>query len=153
MKTKEAQDAQIIFLDAPLRLADEAHAARGDVVKAADIIVHACHPPRQNSALMVKSRRSASFFQSRPNTTRALRPKVSTSSRNVVTSNGRPSTIAVTVPCSMPVGTAFPPAAATRRITSSGKAVVAISISPTGRLHQCVAHGAADHAGFFAVAD
>ncbi len=39
---------------------------------------------------MVKSRRSASRFQSRPNRTVAWRPKVSTSSRKVVTSNGRP---------------------------------------------------------------
>ena len=40
MKAKEPQDAQIIFFDPPLRIADEAHATRGDVVKAADIIVH-----------------------------------------------------------------------------------------------------------------
>ena len=39
---------------------------------------------------------------------------------------------AVTVPCSMPVGTALPPAASTRRMTSSGNAVVATSISATG---------------------
>ena len=40
--------------------------------------------------LMVKSRRSASRTQSRPNATLALRPKVSVSSRSVVTSNGWP---------------------------------------------------------------
>ena len=40
---------------------------------------------------MVKSRRCASRFQSRPNFTVAWRPKVSTSSRRVVTSNGWPS--------------------------------------------------------------
>ena len=39
----------------------------------------------------------------------------------------------VTVPCSMPVGTAFQPAASTRRTTSSGTAVVATSISLTAR--------------------
>ena len=58
----------------------------------------------------------------------------------------------VTVPCSMPVGTAFQPAASTRRTTSSGTAVVATSISPTGTLQQRIAHRAADHARFFAVA-
>ena len=81
---------------------------------------------------MVKSRRSASRFQSRPNATLAWRPKVSTSSRKVVTSNGRPSATTVTVPCSMPVGTALKPAASARRITSGGSAVVAMSISPSG---------------------
>ena len=60
---------------------------------------------------MVKSRRSASRLQSRPNATFAWRPKVSTSSRKVVTSNGRPWTTTVTVPCSIPVGTALKPAA------------------------------------------
>ena len=81
---------------------------------------------------MVKSRRSASRFQSRPNRTLAWRPKVSTSSRSVVTSNGRPSITTVTVPCSMPVGTALKPAASARRITSCGSAVVAMSMSPSG---------------------
>jgi hypothetical protein len=41
-----------------------------------------------DSALMVKSRRSASAFQSRPNATLAWRPSVSMSLRSVVTSNG-----------------------------------------------------------------
>ena len=81
---------------------------------------------------MVKSRRSASRCQSRPNATLAWRPKVSTSSRSVVTSNGRPSMTTVMVPCSMPVGTALKPAASARRITSCGSAVVAISMSPIG---------------------
>src|ERR1700730_7252790 len=82
--------------------------------------------------LMVKSRRCASATQSRPNATFALRPNVSVSSRSVVTSNGRPSATSVTVPCSIPVGTLLMPAALARRITSSGSAVVAISMSPIG---------------------
>ena len=81
---------------------------------------------------MVKSRRSASRTQSRPKATLALRPKVSTSWRKVVTSNGCESTTSVTVPCSMPVGTLLMPASLARRITSAGNAVVAISISPIG---------------------
>ena len=40
VKAKEPQDAQIIFFDPPLRFADEAHATRGKVVDAADIIVN-----------------------------------------------------------------------------------------------------------------
>ena len=47
--------------------------------------------------------------QSRPKRTVALRPKVSMSSRSVVTSNGVPPATTVTVPCSMPVGTALKP--------------------------------------------
>src|SRR4029077_19871696 len=44
----DAEDAQIAFLDPRLRLADEAHALRGDVGKAADIIMHdAVRPDRQ----------------------------------------------------------------------------------------------------------
>ena len=39
MKTKEAQDAQIIFRNPFRRLADESHAARGDVGDAADIVI------------------------------------------------------------------------------------------------------------------
>ncbi len=90
-------------------------------------------PSRETeSALNVKSRRSASFCQLRPNRTFALRPNVSTSSRNVVTSKPVPSITTVTVPCSTPVGTGRKPAAAARRITSSGSAVVATSISPGG---------------------
>ena len=84
------------------------------------------------SPLMVKSRRSASRTQSRPNATLALRPKVSVSSRKVVTSNGCDSTTSVTVPWSMPVGTHLMPAALARRTTSSGSAVVAMSMSPRG---------------------
>jgi hypothetical protein len=81
---------------------------------------------------MVKSRRSASAIQSRPNATLALRPNVSVSSRSVVISNGCASTTSVTVPWSMPVGTLLMPAALARRITSWGNAVVAISMSPIG---------------------
>ena len=40
VKAKEPQDAQIVFFDPPLRLADKAHAMRRDVVETADIIVH-----------------------------------------------------------------------------------------------------------------
>ena len=58
----------------------------------------------------------------------------------------------VTVPCSMPVGFALKPAASTRRTTSCGTAVVATSISPTGKLHQRIAHRAADDTRFLAVA-
>ena len=81
---------------------------------------------------MVKSRRSASARQSRPKTTRALRPNVSTSWRRRHFDRAIADDRAVTVPCSIPVGTALPPAASTRRVTSSGNAVVATSISPIG---------------------
>ena len=54
------------------------------------------------------------------------------SCRSVVTSNGTPSATTVTVPCSMPVATGRNPAAVVRRITSSGNAVVAMSMSPGG---------------------
>ena len=40
VKAEKAQDAQIVLFDPPLRLADEAHAARGNVANAADIVVH-----------------------------------------------------------------------------------------------------------------
>ena len=39
MEAEEAQDAQIIFRDALARVADEAHAARRKIVKAADIVI------------------------------------------------------------------------------------------------------------------
>ena len=39
VKAKEPQDAQIVFGDALCRIADEAHAARGDIGEAADIVV------------------------------------------------------------------------------------------------------------------
>ena len=101
---------------------------------------------------MVKSRRSASRFQSRPNATLAWRPKVSTSSRRVVTSNGRPSTTTVTVPCSMPVGTALKPAACSAahhlgRQRGGGDVDVA-----ERHAEQRVAHRAADDARLLAVA-
>ena len=76
----------------------------------------------------------------------------SVSSRSVVTSNGWPSTTSVTVPCSMPVGTLLMCGCLARRITSSGSAVVAMSMSPTGIFEQRIAHGAADHARLLAVA-
>ena len=40
MKAEEAQDAQIILGDAGRGIADEAHAARVQIGKAADIVVH-----------------------------------------------------------------------------------------------------------------
>src|SRR5579863_8258009 len=40
VKAKETQDAQIIFFNSPPRLADEANAARADIIPAADIVVH-----------------------------------------------------------------------------------------------------------------
>ena len=82
-----------------------------------------------DSALMVKSRRSASRAKSRPNLTLAHRPSVSTSSRSVVVSIGRPSTMIVTVPCLTPVSATLNPAARARRIASPGTAVVARSKS------------------------
>src|SRR5262249_55607507 len=50
----------------------------------------------------------------------------------VVTSNGEPSAMTVTVPWSMPVGTALSPACLASAITLSGSAVVARSTSLTG---------------------
>ena len=69
----------------------------------------------------------------------------------MVTSNGCLSITTVMVPCAMPVELALKPAASTRRATSSGSAVVATSIS-VGQLQQRIAHRAADHAHFLAVA-
>ena len=60
---------------------------------------------------MVKSRLLASSTKSRPKCTIAWRPSVSTSSRRVVISKGSPWTMTVIVPCSIPVGTGFKPAA------------------------------------------
>ena len=40
VKSKEAQDAQIVFFDPLLRLADETHTACGNVGEAANIVVH-----------------------------------------------------------------------------------------------------------------
>ena len=101
---------------------------------------------------MVKSRRSASARQSRPKRTLAWRPKVSTSSRSVVTSNGRLSITTVMVPCSMPVGTGLKPAAVARRITSSRNRGGG-DVEFVDRLaEQRVAHRAADHARLLAVA-
>ena len=57
----------------------------------------------------------------------------------------------VMVPWSMPVGTLLMPAALARRITSSGRAVVAMSMSPGSETEQRIAHGAADHARLLAV--
>ena len=131
VKAEEAQDAQIVFLDPLLRLADEAHALRGDVGKAADIIMHhAVRPDRQRVdgevaplgvGLPVAPEHHArlapeglDIFAQRRDLDRMM------------TDDGRE------VPCSMPVGTALLPAACTRRITSSGSAVVATSISATG---------------------
>ena len=85
-----------------------------------------------DSALMVKSRRSASATKSRPNATLARRPSVSTSWRSVVVSIGRPSTMIVTVPWATPVSATLNPAARARRITSSVDAVVARSKSNAG---------------------
>ena len=39
VKAEEAQDAQIVFRDALARIADEAHAARGEIGEPADIVV------------------------------------------------------------------------------------------------------------------
>ena len=72
---------------------------------------------------MVKSRRAASSARSVEKATVAWRPKVSTSRRKLVTSNGRPSLTTVTVPCSIPVGTGCRPAAAASAITASGLGV------------------------------
>ena len=85
-------------------------------------------------ALKVKSRRAASSSQSVPNSTTACRPSVSTSRRNVVTSNFRPAITAVIVPCSTPVGTTLILAFANRAMTCSGRASVARSISRTDLL-------------------
>jgi hypothetical protein len=79
--------------------------------------------------LKVKSRRSASSSQSSVKATTARRPSVSTSRRRVVSSYGRPSTIAVTVPCFRPVGTVLIFAAWSARITVAGGADTAMSMS------------------------
>ena len=40
MEAEEAQDAQVILRDAPQRIADEAHPARGQIVQPAEIVEH-----------------------------------------------------------------------------------------------------------------
>jgi len=82
---------------------------------------------------MVKSRRSESIIQSSVKATLARRPSVSTSRRSVVISNFLSPTTAVTVPCSMPVGTALMPAFSSSPMTVSGLSGVPISTSVTGR--------------------
>ena len=84
------------------------------------------------SAFMVKSRRAASSSSRSENSTTARRPSVSTSRRKVVTSKPSPAATTVTVPCSIPVGTTFSPAAAASSSTRSGRSAVAMSMSSTG---------------------
>ena len=81
----------------------------------------------------MKSRRWASSAQSSVKATTARRPSVATSRRRVVISKGWPPEIAVTVPCSIPVGTAFSPAAFSASVTAWGESTVAMSMSLTGR--------------------
>ena len=58
-------------------IADEADVARLEVVEPAEIVEHlAGHRDRRTSALMVKSRRAASSFQSSVKATVARRPSV-----------------------------------------------------------------------------
>ena len=105
-----------------------------------------------DSAFMVKSRRSASFRQSRPKRTLAWRPKVSTSSRSVVTSNGRLSITTV-------IGAVLD--AGRHRLEARGADAADHLVGHGGggeidvadRLaEQRVAHRAADHARLLAVA-
>ena len=84
--------------------------------------------------LMVKSRRAASAIQSSVNNTLARLPYVSTSTRSVVTSKWASSMTAVTVPWSMPLGTARMPALSKSSMTFCGESGVAMSMSRTGRL-------------------
>ena len=65
--------------------------------------------------------------------TTARRPSVFTSRRKVVISNAAPRTTTVTVPWSIPVGMALNPAACAICITFSGRALVDISTSLSGR--------------------
>src|SRR5512144_1327344 len=75
---------------------------------------------------MVKSRRARSSVSETPNSTRAWRPSVCTSRRNVVTSCGRLCVSSTaTVPCSMPTGTVR----RNNRCTTSGTAAVVRSKS------------------------
>src|SRR5512143_2630154 len=75
---------------------------------------------------MVKSRRARSSVSETPNSTRAWRPSVCTSRRNVVTSCGRLCVSSTaTVPCSMPTGTVR----RNSRCTTSGTAAVVRSKS------------------------
>ena len=93
---------------------------------------------------MVKSRRAASSAMSVEKATVAWRPKVSTSRRKVVTSNGWPSLTTVTVPCSMPVGTGCRPAAAASGDHRLGAGVGGDVDVGDRAAEQRVAHAAAD---------
>ena len=74
----------------------------------------------------------------------AWRPKVSTSRRKVVTSNGWPSLTTVTVPCSMPVGTGCRPALAASGDHRLGTGVGGEVDVGDRAAEQRVAHAAAD---------
>ena len=101
---------------------------------------------------MVKSRRRASAAKSRPNATLAHRPSVSTSSRSVVVSSGRPSMMIVTVPCATPVSATLNPASRARRMTSSGRGG-GREVEIDRRLAEReIAHRAADEPGLLALA-
>src|SRR3569623_593514 len=78
---------------------------------------------------MVKSRRAASSCQSSAYSTVARRPSVETSRRSVVISTLPSGSTAVIVPWSIPVGIGLMPAAASRKLTSSGGSGVAQSTS------------------------
>ena len=149
MEAEEAQDANILT-DALAGIADEAHAPRFEVPD----------PPHsrrrfvgaREKALIVKSRRSASAFQSRPKATLAWRPSVSASWRGVVTSNG--AFVGHRGDGAM-LNSRGHRLEAGRLHTAHdllGVAVVATSISSALKPEERVAHRAADHARFFAVA-
>ena len=105
MEAEEAQDAQIVLGDARAGIADEAHAARFEIGKPADVVVHrAVGIDRQRVdgevaplrvALPVAAER-APWRGGR----RSRRPRAASSPRTAA-----PSMTTVTVPWSMPVGT------------------------------------------------
>ena len=108
VEAEEAQDAQIVLARCALPASPMKRTRRAfEIGKPADIIVHrAVARGRQRVHGEVAPLGVAPASRGRTRTL-AWRPKVSTSSRSVVTSNGRPSMTTVTVPCSMPVGTAL----------------------------------------------
>ena len=132
VEAEEAENAQIVFLDARFGLADEAHAAGLQIAIAADRIEHLAlsigveRIEREVAALgvLLPGGRVGDLC-------------VPAVGLDIAAERGdleglAPSTMTVTVPWSMPVGTVLSPALSASAMTLSGSAVVARSISVTG---------------------
>ena len=119
VEAEEAQDAQVVLGDAPLGIADEAHAAGAQVGQPAERVDHRAVRPGVERVHGEVAAGGVLGDSSRRRRRRRGGRRSATSRRKVVTSNGRPPATSVTVPCSTPVGTALTPAASASAITRS----------------------------------